>query len=245
MPPTRRKYLMRRERLIHDSRSRRRPAPAQQPAVTAEQLKSFQDSYALTSRQLEKAAAEIKRLRALDAGRAHEAQQLRADVSAVKEKAQEELARIHADMEGARKRLARERDEMKRTANADVLSKLLQPLDHFEFALKSLVSASDVDSVREGVEMIHRELLQSLGACGLEVLKPLGDTFDPNFHEAVGTVCDPSRAPQEVVEVIRPGYIVAGRVLRAAMVRVNTAEAPGAAARPSTPVPGKRLDSTT
>ncbi len=151
---------------------------------------------------------------------------VREELQKVREEAAAEVVRARAEMENQRRRLNRDRDEYRKTAAADVLQRLLPPLDHFELAMKSAATAADVKSLAEGVGLIHRELLQVLDACGLLRIMPVGERFDPNFHEAIGTVADPDKPAQEVVEVFRSGYSLNGRVLRPAMVRVNVGATP-------------------
>lgn len=165
-------------------------------------------------------------MRSALAAAAAELAAVREELAKVRDEAANEIVRARAEMENQRRRLNRDRDEYRKTAAADVLQRLLPPLDHFELAMKSAATAADVKSLADGVGLIHRELLQVLEACGLTRIMPVGERFDPNFHEAIGTVADPERPSQEVVEVFRSGYALGGRVLRPAMVRVNIGATP-------------------
>lgn len=148
---------------------------------------------------------------------AAEADSLRGQISAHSEAA----LRARAEMENQRRRHQRERDEYRKVATSDLMEQLLSPLDHFELALRSANENSDAKSIAQGVQMILRELQQVLAANGLERVYPLNAPFDPHFHEAIGAGDDPERPENTVLEVARPGWVLSGRVLRAAMVRVN------------------------
>lgn len=160
------------------------------------------------------------------AGRAEEIERLKAQVAsaqAAAREAQEKALRSVAEVDNQRRRHQKEKEDTRRFAAEEIVRELIQPLDHFGLALQSMGSASDVASVRTGVEMIHRELVGVLKAAGVEEVRPVGSPFDPALHEAVATGNDPSKPEGTVLEVMRSGWTLKGRVLRAAMVRVNRA----------------------
>lgn len=155
-----------------------------------------------------------------------------ADLAKAKEELSDNILRTRAEMENQRRRLQKDREDFQRTAAAGIMQKLIQPLDHLELAMLSVSTAKDVASLAHGFELIGRELQQVLEQSGLERVAPLGQRFDPNFHDAAGTASDPTKGAQEIVEVMRPGYILNGRVLRPALVRVNMPPADAPAASP-------------
>jgi len=134
---------------------------------------------------------------------------------------QDRILRARADMDNQRRRFQREKDEIRKYAIEDLAQSLLNPMDHLSLAMKSLEGATDVESVLRGVEMIHREFDAILAAKGLVSINPADGQFDPSFHEAVGTGSDPDLPDGAILEVLRPGWALQGRVLRPAMVRVN------------------------
>lgn len=156
------------------------------------------------------AAEEVERLKV----------QLNAAHAAARE-AQERALRSVAEVDNQRRRHQKEKEDLRRFAAEEIMRELIQPLDHFGLALQSLSAASDVNSVRTGVEMIHRELVGVLKSAGLEEVRPVGAAFDVAQHEAVATGNDPSKPEGTVLEVMRSGWTLRGRTLRAAMVRVN------------------------
>ncbi|MDK2971178.1 MAG: molecular chaperone GrpE [Candidatus Sumerlaeota bacterium] len=167
-------------------------------------------------------------------------EQLKAEKQAAekeREELKEQVLRGRADLENQRRRHLKEKDELRKYATEDLLHSIVPALDHFGLALQSLESATDVDSVRQGVVMIHRELMGVLASNGLQVIDPMGETFDPALHEAVATECFAEKADGEIVEVLRPGWRLKERVLRPAMVKVNKPNADTAGTPPKTPVP--------
>ncbi len=135
--------------------------------------------------------------------------------------ASEKSLRALADLENQRRRHQKEKDDIRKLATEDLMGELLQPMDHFVLALQSLDSASEVSAVRQGIEMIHRELVGVLARSGLEEINPVGQPFDPAQHEAVATEKDSSKGDGEILQVMRPGWSLRGKVLRPAMVKVN------------------------
>jgi len=124
----------------------------------------------------------------------------------------EALIRLQADFENYRKRVAKQEEEMRQRAAASLVEKLLPVLDTAELAL--------AHGGGEDVKQIYTALSSVLEKEGLERIDPIGGAFDPNLHDAV--VHEPGEgAGQEVAEVMRPGYMWRGRVLRAAMVKVR------------------------
>jgi len=132
------------------------------------------------------------------------------------------LLRKTAEFDNYRKRVERERLEREQSAAADLLSALLPLVDDLERALSVDAESSTVESYREGVRLIHEELVSVLETRGVTPIQAVGADFDPNFHEAVATEPSDAHRDGEVVEEVRRGYRLHDRLLRAAMVRVAT-----------------------
>ena len=124
------------------------------------------------------------------------------------------LQRLQADFENFRKRSLRERADEAVRARGDVVARLLPVLDAFDAALIHH---------RAAVEPLHGALRGALESLGVERLDPVGEPFDPSSHEAVvhQPGDDGDAAKPVVVEVVRPGYRLAGRLLRPAAVAVR------------------------
>jgi len=129
------------------------------------------------------------------------------------------LLRKQAELDNFRKRAQREREEFRQTANESLIRELLPVLDGFERALKQRAPAVP-ETFYQGMELIHRQLLEALGRTGLEPVETSGQLFDPHYHQAVETVEDPERRDQEIVEELQRGYTFNSRLLRPAIVRV-------------------------
>jgi molecular chaperone GrpE len=100
---------------------------------------------------------------------------------------------------------------------------LLSVADNLRRALDSAPKSEDeaIKNFIAGVEVTERELLSIFERHQVKQLNPLGERFDANFHEAVFEIEDPSKPAGTIVQVMAPGYTIAGRLLRAAMVAVS------------------------
>jgi molecular chaperone GrpE len=134
------------------------------------------------------------------------------------------LLRVTADFDNYRKRTERERRELSDAVTADIVRDVLPAIDDLERALAAPSADDATRAYRRGVELIHRRLLDALRARGVEPLDVLGQTFDPNWHEAVAH--DPvsnGRGDGEITAEIRRGYRIGQRLLRPAQVKVAKA----------------------
>jgi molecular chaperone GrpE len=136
------------------------------------------------------------------------------------------LLRALADMENLRKRTEREVADSRQYGIASFARDILGVADNFGRALGTIgpeVRAgadATVASFIEGVELTEKELLRVLEKNGIRKIEPLGEKFDPNLHQAMYEVPDPSVPSGSVVQVIQPGYVIGERILRPAMVAV-------------------------
>jgi molecular chaperone GrpE len=131
------------------------------------------------------------------------------------------LLRKTAEFDNYRKRIERERREQAELAVADLLLELLPVLDDFERALT--VESGDAAAYRRGVELIHAKLIDVLRKQGVQPIEALGADFDPHAHQAVAHEVSPAHRDGEVIEELRRGYRLGGRLLRPAMVKVAKA----------------------
>jgi molecular chaperone GrpE len=128
------------------------------------------------------------------------------------------LARLQAEFENARKRAAREQQEFREYAVADAIKALLPILDSFERALQS--GSQETSEFHSGVELIYKQLIDTLGRLGVSRIPAKGGQFDPHVHQAIEMV-DTNQAPDHlVVEELQHGYKLKDRLLRPAMVKV-------------------------
>ncbi len=136
----------------------------------------------------------------------------------------DQALRAKAEMENVRKRAARDAESARKFALERFASELLGVRDSLELGLKAAEERSgDFDQLKEGMEMTYRMLAASMEKAGIEVINPEGEAFNPEFHEAVSTQPSTKVAPNTVASVMQKGYMLNGRVLRAAMVTVAKA----------------------
>jgi molecular chaperone GrpE len=129
------------------------------------------------------------------------------------------LLRKQAELDNLRKRAQREKEEFRKTAEESLIRDLLPVLDGFERAFEKRTPAIP-QTFYEGMELIHRQLLDVLARAGLEPLETVGQLFDPHYHQAVETVEDAGRRDHEIVEELQRGYKLKHHLLRPAIVKV-------------------------
>ncbi len=133
----------------------------------------------------------------------------------------DQLLRRQAEFENYRRRVDRERSETYTRARAEVLLELLPVIDNFERALASLeTSGGDAESLRHGVELIHKQFKDALTKFGLEPVESVGQTFDPHVHEAVTIEPTDKHKENTIIEEFQRGYKLGEKLLRPAKVKV-------------------------
>ncbi len=135
----------------------------------------------------------------------------------LKEK-RDRILRLQADFENFRRRTAKEKEELAAVITQNILGDLLPLLDNFERAMA--VEQTDGEAFQKGVEMIFTQLREVLDKHGLQSIEAEGQTFDPNFHQAVMRVEDSDAPDGTITQVLQKGYQAKGRVIRPAMVQV-------------------------
>jgi molecular chaperone GrpE len=131
------------------------------------------------------------------------------------------LLRQAAEFDNYRKRIDRERKETSQYAAAEFLQDLLPIIDDFERALQT--DAPGAEPYRQGLDIIHRALMDTLRKRGVTSIEAVGTKFDPQLHQAVAYEEDPERGDGEVTEEFRRGYRLGDKLLRPAMVKVAKA----------------------
>ena len=147
---------------------------------------------------------------------------------------QNELLRKQADFENFRKRLIRDKEEAIRFANSGLLLDLTGVLDDFERAISAAAQSREFATLYSGIELIEKQLLGTLERkWGLSRFDSAGQPFDPERHEALATEPSATHAETTVLEDYQKGYLLHGRVIRAARVRVATPAGEASAAAES------------
>jgi molecular chaperone GrpE len=137
---------------------------------------------------------------------------------------QDRMLRLRAEFDNYKKRAERERGETIQFASADLMRELLNVLDSFDLAFRTAATQNtDSAEVLRGIELVYKQFVDTLGRFGLKAIEAKGQPFNPNFHQAVTTVLTDEVPENTVVEEMRRGYTLNGRLLRAAMVSVSAA----------------------
>ncbi|MFK7915806.1 MAG: nucleotide exchange factor GrpE [Pseudomonadales bacterium] len=152
---------------------------------------------------------------------------LQAEVASLKD----QLLRSQAEMENVRRRATRDVENAHKYAIEKFAGELLPVADSLEKAVETAQSAAssaegDADATKaiaEGVELSLKLFVDKLAKGGLEQIDPLGHPFDPQQHEAMAMVPNPDAEPNSVIDVMQKGYLLNGRLVRAAMVVVAKA----------------------
>jgi molecular chaperone GrpE len=129
--------------------------------------------------------------------------------------------RQQAEFENYRRRVEREKGETYARARAEVVVELLPVIDNFERAISSLeTSGGDAESLRQGVELIHKQFKDALKKFGLEAVESVGQAFDPHLHEAVTMEATDKFKENTVIQEFQRGYRLGEKLLRPAKVKV-------------------------
>lgn len=140
---------------------------------------------------------------------------------------QTEVLRLHADAQNIRRRAEQDIEKAHKYGQERLLSELLPVIDNLERALQA--SGTDDNALllalKQGVELTLKNFVDCLRKFNVEMLDPVGEPFDPLFHQAIAMVESKTAEPDSVLSVMQKGYSLNGRVLRPAMVVVARAPA--------------------
>ena len=125
--------------------------------------------------------------------------------------------RILAEFENFKKRSSKEREGMYNSVLSDVVEVILPVLDNLENAAK--VETED-EGYKKGIDLVLKQFKDVLKAKGVEEIEAVGTTFDPELHEAVGSVQDDNLGEKEIAQEYRKGYKIGSKVIRHSMVVV-------------------------
>ncbi|WP_271725496.1 nucleotide exchange factor GrpE [Bacillus paralicheniformis] len=137
------------------------------------------------------------------------------------EEKENKLLRVQADFENYKRRARLDLEAAEKYRSQRIISDLLPALDNFERALQIDPDNEQTKSLLQGMEMVHRQILEALKNEGVEQIPSVGEQFDPNMHQAVMQVEDEAYESNAVVEELQKGYKLKDRVIRPSMVKVN------------------------
>ncbi len=123
-----------------------------------------------------------------------------------------------ADLENRRKRIERDIENARKFANERLLQDLLPVFDSLDAGLSAV--AAEESPLRQGLELTLQQLLKVASENGLRIVNPVGEPFDPDFHQAISQGAAEGIAPGHVINVFQKGYTLNGRLLRPALVIV-------------------------
>ncbi|HEY8424779.1 MAG TPA: nucleotide exchange factor GrpE [Limnochordales bacterium] len=147
-----------------------------------------------------------------------------------------QVQRLMSDFEALRRRSRAEAERMADEAIERMTEPLLSVVDDLERTLSAIPADPSWSSVATGIRMVHQKLLSALTRAGIEAMEARGAVFDPALHQAVEAVEveDPSQDGR-VLEELRRGFTLRGRVVRPAMVKVGVYRRAGDEPTPTTP----------
>lgn len=166
------------------------------------------------------AAAEMKAVVEPAEERIRGLEQQLADAEARAEQLNDKYLRAVADLENYRRRARRERANAVRDGEAAILLEVLPVLDNFARAMEAAQGANEVQSLMDGVKMIHQQLHEALARKGVRPIAAEGKPFDPTYHDAVGKLESGEHEEGTVAVEIQKGYMFGDRVLRPSRVMV-------------------------
>ncbi|MEM2873823.1 MAG: nucleotide exchange factor GrpE [Nitrososphaerales archaeon] len=165
----------------------------------------------------------IKEVKPAEKSLENELEELRKALKEEHDRAEDYLNKLkylQADFENFQKRVNREMHDLVKYGNERLIVKLLNIVDDLERSIKFSKESDNKESLIEGVEMVLRSLKEILRKEGLEEIEAVGKNFDPNLHEAVAHVQTNDYPVNTVIEEIRKGYLLNGKLIRPSMVKV-------------------------
>lgn len=133
------------------------------------------------------------------------------------DEANDRYKRLFAEFENYKKRSQKEKDGIYGMITGDVVSTMLPIMDNLE---KAATAKTEDKNYQDGVNLVVKQFADALKRLGLEEIETIGNKFDPEFHEAVSHIEDPSKGEQEIVQEFRKGYKIGNKVIRHSMVIV-------------------------
>lgn len=136
--------------------------------------------------------------------------------------ANDKYARLLAEFENYKKRTSKEKIDIIQSAGKEVIANLLPVLDDLDRALASMQQATDIEPVKQGIELVNSKFRKTLEQQGLQEMDVVGEPFDSEFQEAITTIPAPSEdLKNKVIDVIEKGYFLNGKVVRYAKVVIG------------------------
>lgn len=132
----------------------------------------------------------------------------------------DQILRLSAEISNIQRRNSKERSDAAKYRSQKLAEELISSLDNLERALEIEVGEDPIGlSLNKGIELVYQGILAALATEGITALNPIGETFDPNFHQSISSVpIEDGQQAEEIVDVYQKGYVIKDRVIRPAMV---------------------------
>lgn len=136
----------------------------------------------------------------------------------------DQYIRLAADFDNYRKRQVQERESLLKYGAEKTVMPLLEVLDNFDRGLKAIETIEDCEKLKECYHLAYKNFNEALCKVGLEVIKAIGEEFDPNMHEAVMQTPTSEHPENIIIAELQKGYKLGDKVLRPTLVNVASAE---------------------
>lgn len=136
--------------------------------------------------------------------------------------AKDQALRAAAEAQNVKRRAEQDVEKAHKFALEKFAKELIPVVESLEKAIET-VGDNDENAMLEGIKLTYKQLMDALARFQVVEINPVGEPFDPNFHEAISMVPNPDAEPNSVMDVFQKGYTLHGRVLRPAMVVVAKA----------------------
>jgi molecular chaperone GrpE len=134
----------------------------------------------------------------------------------------EQLLRLAADFDNYKKRTIKEKADIITYANEDLIKGILPILDDFERTMKVVQTSDNIEAIKQGLELVTKNLFHHLHKKGVEPIPALNEEFDSELHEAIGSLPADDEKKNKIIDVIEQGYKFQGKVIRHSKVIIGS-----------------------
>ncbi|OED44124.1 nucleotide exchange factor GrpE [Endozoicomonas sp. (ex Bugula neritina AB1)] len=135
--------------------------------------------------------------------------------------AKDQVLRVHAESQNIKRRAEQDVEKAHKFALDKFVAELIPVMDSLEKGMESAEQAEgNHEGILEGMRLIQKQFLDTMSKFRVEQVNPVGEPFDPHFHQAISMVPNPDMESNTVMDVFQKGYTLHGRVVRPAMVVV-------------------------
>lgn len=145
-----------------------------------------------------------------------------AELEAKNDALEDQMLRLQAEIANMKRTNAKDRQDLAKYRSQKLATSMLEVVDNLERALQSETNSDDAKALKKGVEMVLSQLQNAFESENIKVIDPMGEKFDPNFHQAVSVMeAEEGQDSDVVINVLQKGYLLHERVIRPAMVIVS------------------------